>query len=198
MMRIAFLLLLGMLVACGGAAGNEARGPSTATAVTPGPSVETLAPSPTATPGASPAATPTGTLEAIPGPGTNVGGAAFVVETAITSPQRTQGLSGRPTLPPGSGMLFIFEQEGRHTFWMKEMRFPLDLVWIDAECTVVDVTLNAPPPAPGQTLAQLPRYSPGVPAQYVLEINAGEAGSSGIDPGDPVIFTGSLAGRYGC
>jgi uncharacterized membrane protein (UPF0127 family) len=107
-------------------------------------------------------------------------------------------LSGRPSLAPGTGMLFIFETEGVYYFWMKDMRFPLDMVWISAGCVVVDITKDAPPPEPGQALAELARYSPSQPAQYVLEINAGEAEAADIHAGDPVEFGGSLAGAYGC
>jgi len=62
----------------------------------------------------------------------------------------------------------------------------------------VDVTLGAPPPAPGQTLSDLPVYTPQAPVQYVLEINAGEAEAAGITPGKRLAFAGSLAGQYGC
>jgi uncharacterized membrane protein (UPF0127 family) len=127
-----------------------------------------------------------------------LGNSAFPVELALTVEQQIQGLSGREVLAPGTGMLFVYQRESRYTFWMKEMRFPLDIVWIGADCTVVDVTLDAPPPEPEQTLDQLPRYSPGDPAQYVLEINAGASAARGIGPGDPVEFAGDLAGRYGC
>jgi hypothetical protein len=127
-----------------------------------------------------------------------VGAAAFAVEPAVTPAQRIQGLSGRQVLAPRSGMLFIFEQEGKYAFWMKEMRFPLDLVWIGAGCTVVDLTRNAPPPAPEQTLDELPLYLPVAPARYVLEINGGEADLVGLRPGDLVGFSGSLDGLYGC
>ena len=127
-----------------------------------------------------------------------MGAAAFEVELAITPAQHTQGLSGRPRLANSNGMLFVFQQEGEHVFWMKDMRFALDLVWIGAGCTVVDVSLNAPPQEPNQTLAQLPRYKSALPAQYVLEIASGEAGAAGIAVGAPVKFVGSLAGKYGC
>ena len=127
-----------------------------------------------------------------------VGGTAFPVELAITIAEQIQGLSDRSSLAPGTGMLFVYEQESKLTFWMKDMHFPLDMVWIDADCTVVDITLNAPPPEPDQTLEELPRFAPGVPAQFVLEINAGEAQSEGIGASDPVEFAGSLAGRHGC
>lgn len=123
---------------------------------------------------------------------------AFPVELALTPAQRAQGLSGRPNLAPGTGMLFILEEEAVHPFWMKNMRFPLDMVWVSAHCMVVDITLNAPPPAPGQTEADLPLFTPKFPARYVLELNAGEAPSTAIQVGDRVSFSGGLSGLHGC
>jgi uncharacterized membrane protein (UPF0127 family) len=133
-----------------------------------------------------------------PGPVVQVGRTAFLVELAVTASERSQGLSDRPQLDHRRGMLFIYDQEGRYQFWMKGMRFPLDMVWISAQCTVVDITRNAPVPAPGQTLEDLPRYAPQAPARYVLEINAGEAASTGIEIESRVHFAGSLAGLHGC
>ena len=145
-----------------------------------------------------PTTAPPQTPEMVVGPVVAVGETSFLVELATTVAEQIQGLSGRSSLAPGSGMLFIYEQQSKLNFWMKDMHFPLDIVWIGVGCTVVDITRNAPPPAPDQSTDQLPRYSPGGPAQYVLEINAGETGSESIAPGDPVEFTGSLADRYGC
>ncbi len=127
-----------------------------------------------------------------------VDGAEFPVELAVTLEERSQGLSGRDSLPSGTGMLFIYEAEGAHTFWMKDMQFPLDFVWISGECLVVEVTAGAPPPEPGQSPNDLPRYSPPGPVRYILEINAGEAETADIDPGDVVEFAGSRLGTYGC
>jgi hypothetical protein len=102
-------------------------------------------------------------------------------------------------------MLFVFDEEGRYSFWMKEMRFPLDLVWIgpSAEgCTVVDITAKAPPSAPGQSasggMAELPLYTPVAPVRYVLEVNGGETEAAGVRVDSRVEFRGSLAGLYGC
>lgn len=95
-------------------------------------------------------------------------------------------------------MLFIFESENRLRFWMREMEFALDMVWIGAKCKVVDISENVPHPEPGTSLDNLPRYSPESPAMYVLEINAGEAERLGLGAGDPVKFVGALAGEYGC
>ena len=126
-----------------------------------------------------------------------VGDASFTVELAATPEERSQGLSGRPNLAAGTGMLFVFQQERSHAFWMKDMRCPLDMVWIDAQCLVVDITRNAPPPEPEQALSDLPTFGPSAPVVYVLEINAGES-EAGIRPGSRAVFTGSLAGRFGC
>ena len=199
MSRLACLVLLTLVVACGGGAG-----------VRPTPTPATLEATPAAvpTPGVAPpagvredperpasgASAPESALASV----VRVGAAEFAVEPAVTPAQRIQGLSGRQVLAPGSGMLFIFEQEGKHTFWMKEMRFPLDLVWIGARCTVVDITSKAPAPAAGQSLAELPLYTPVAPARYVLEVNAGGTEAAGIRVGDQVAFRGSLAGFYDC
>jgi uncharacterized membrane protein (UPF0127 family) len=135
------------------------------------------------TPSPGPDATPTPTT-------VTIGDASFAVELAVTPQQQAQGLSGRPSLAPGTGMLFIFKSEGRPFFWMKDMHFPLDMVWISTEYVVVDITEDVPPPDPGQATSDLPTYRPAEPAQYVLEINAGEAESADMRIGDLVEFGG--------
>ena len=150
---------------------------------------------------ALPTATELQSLTAAPDPElplVTIGAATWQVELAITGEQLARGLSGRDLLPAGTGMLFIYQQEGNRTFWMPDLRFPLDMVWIGGNCEVVDVTLNAPIPLPGQSRNDLPRFSPKAPAQYVLEINAGEFEALGINVGDSVRFGGSLSGAYGC
>ena len=163
------------------------------------PTPQPTAASPTPVPAtATPTVAPTATPEPIQGSVVKINDNLFPVDLAITPAQRNQGLSGREVMDAGTGMLFIFENEGIFTFWMKEMHFPLDIVWVGADCAVVDVTLGAPPPEEGQSLADLPRFSPGSPALYVLEINAGEFAEHGIEIGDPVEFVGDLEGLYGC
>ncbi len=129
-----------------------------------------------------------------------VGDAIFMVDVAEKSEERAQGLSGRPSLGEGMGMLFIFEEESAHPFWMKEMQFPLDFLWIDGGCTVADITVDVPQPAEGTELSELPTYRPEVPVKFVLEINAREAAARGISKGDAVAFGGTLNdnARYGC
>ena len=127
-----------------------------------------------------------------------IGEASWPVELAVTPAERSQGLSGREVLPEGTGMLFVFEGDQHLTFWMPDMNFPLDMVWIDSSCHVVDVTRDAPIPEPGQSLSDLPRFSPSDPARFVLEINAGEFDGMGGSVGEAVRFEGGLQGQHGC
>ena len=131
------------------------------------------------------------------GPTVRIGGTNFTVEVADNPEARAKGLSGRASLPPGAGMLFIFEEARVHTFWMKDMMFPLDLVWIGEQCTVASISPNVPPPTAEQADSDLPRFRPTQPVRYVLEINGGEAAAQ-IQVGDLVAFSGSLEGRFDC
>ena len=153
---------------------------------------------PTATPEPTPpqpAPTPTPLYTS---PTVVIGTVAFPVEVAVTAEQRQQGLSGRPSLASGAGMLFIFESPMPLQFWMKRMRFPLDFVWIEAECTIGEITRDVPPPPPDADNSEVARVSPSADMQYVLEINGGEAAEFGLEPGQPVVFGGSIVGHFGC
>lgn len=151
----------------------------------------------------SPAVTPLPTATPLPAgrpdldlPVVTIGGVSWAVELAVTAEEQVLGLSGRAELAAGSGMLFVWGGESRRSFWMPDMNFPLDIVWIDGDCAVVAITREAPPQRPGQSRAELPRYVvDGV--QYVLEINAGEAALRGVNPGDGVEFGGSIDGECG-
>ena len=123
-----------------------------------------------------------------------IGGVSFEAELAVDPSDRAKGLSGRASLKPMTGMLFVFESPTASSFWMKEMRFPLDFVWIGEDCAVVDITAEVPAPTPGTVLADLPRYSSSAPAAYNFEISAGEAKRYGLAVGDPVRIYGMPAG----
>ncbi len=127
-----------------------------------------------------------------------MGDLEFLVELAADPEKRVKGLSGLPFLEAGTGMLFVFEDPERLRFWMRGMEISLDIVWISSDCRVVDVSEDVPFPDPDTPLDELPRYSPESPAQYVLEINGGEAAELGLGIGDTVEFLGGLAGTYGC
>ena len=121
-------------------------------------------------------------------PRVRIGGVAFGAEVVRAPAERYRGLSERDALPPKTGMLFVFETGVAPAFVMRGMRFPLDFVWISADCVVVDITLSVPIPESGATA--LPTYASRSPASYNLEINGGEAELYGIAVGDPVEFSG--------
>ena len=127
-----------------------------------------------------------------------LGSAAYAVDLAVTDPEQTQGLSGRPALAPNRGMLFVYDADAPRTFWMPDMHFPLDMVWIRADCTVAGVTADVPHPAPDVPRSELPHYPSTAPVRFVLEINAGQAAEHNITPGLPVMFDGTIAGKWGC
>lgn len=162
-----------------------ARRPPTAT---PQPS-PTVAPSSTSLPSPTATAAPTSTPTPRPLPMVTIGAVSIPVEVKITPQQKAQGLSGRDSLPRGTGMIFLYDEDARYSFWMKDMLFPLDFVWIGGDCTVAEVTANVPPPM-GTPANQLTIYQPSRPVRDVLEINAGEAASLGIVPGAPIRFVG--------
>ena len=92
-----------------------------------------------------------------------------------------KGLSGRKDIPQDQGMLFIFPTKGKYSFWMKDMLFPLDIIFIDDK-KVVDVFENLPP----DDSPFRPKYAPSAPANYVLEVNAGVAKKLKIQKGTTV------------
>lgn len=126
------------------------------------------------------------------------GGAAVPVELALTGAQRSRGLSGRESLPAGSGMLFVFDQPNKSGFWMPEMRFSLDIIWIGADCRLVHIEAEVPHPAPDTPRSELPIYAPDAPGQYVLEVNAGDAARAGWQTGDAATFRGAGLEDTGC
>ena len=124
--------------------------------------------------------------------------ATYSVDTAVTDTERQQGLSGREFMAQDAGMLFVFEDEQPRQFWMKDMRFPLDIIWIDSQCRLVGVSADVPIPPPNADDADIPRAPSNLPARYVLELNAGEWGRAGLSEGDLIEFLGPIAGQYGC
>ena len=113
-----------------------------------------------------------------------IGGACFDAEIAVTADERARGLMFRESLPPGTGMLFVFPREGRHGFWMKNTLIELDIVFIGADRRVVDIARRAQP----CRREPCPQYFPAAPAAYALEIAGGLAARHGIAAGDPVEF----------
>jgi uncharacterized membrane protein (UPF0127 family) len=109
------------------------------------------------------------------------------VEVATAAAQSERGLGYRDLLPDDAGMLFDLHETRMPVFWMKGMRFPLDMVWIAEDRRVAAVTENVQP-QPGVPDEQLRRISPQVAARYVLELNAGAAARRGIGAGTQLMF----------
>lgn len=112
----------------------------------------------------------------------------FSVEIASTSAQQQLGLSGRASLPKDQGMLFLFAAPNRYPFWMKDMQFPLDMIYINNN-KIVDIFQNVPIPKSTDTDATLPKYIPNAQANQVLEINAGQVKQYSFKKGDSVKVT---------
>mgnify|MGYP001580450502 CR=1 FL=1 len=111
-------------------------------------------------------------------------GGCFDAELAVTADERSRGLMYRDALPPDRGMLFVFPEEGRHRFWMKNPRIELDIVFIGADRRVVSVVRRATP----CRKEPCEQYAAEGPAGYALEIAGGLAARHGIAAGDPVEF----------
>jgi uncharacterized membrane protein (UPF0127 family) len=142
---------------------------------------------PVACSGGSSAASPTSSAGLQTTRLTADGGHVVDVEIAATAAEREHGLSDRDALPQDAGMLFDMEQVSTPDFWMKDMRFPLDLVWIDARKRIAGITFDVQP-QPGAPDAALRLYRAPSPIRYVLEVNAGAAQRLGLVSGSTVKF----------
>jgi hypothetical protein len=96
----------------------------------------------------------------------NVNGKTFSLEIADTKEKMERGLSGRASLATNTGLLFIFDKPGIYSFWMKEMNFPIDIIWLDKNKKILGTTKNLLPNSYPQIF-----YSP-TSTSYALEINA--------------------------
>ncbi len=114
-----------------------------------------------------------------------VGQTALQVQLAVTPDQQSLGLGYRNELAPGTGMLFVFNVPSMQTFWMKGMRFCLDIVWVSS-MEVVAAAENACPDPAGTPDADRPIQTSPEPVQYVLEVPAGWLKSHGYGAGTPV------------
>lgn len=112
-------------------------------------------------------------------------GVHIAVRVADTDNERVLGLSYFAGLPKGQGMLFTFPQMGIYPFWMKDMNFPLDIIWMDDFGKIIDRVINADPSSYPKS------FTPKAPARYVLEIPADTADRDGFIIGTTVILPNS-------
>lgn len=114
------------------------------------------------------------------------GSHAVEVEVAASGAARQRGLMWRKSLPPGTGMLFIFPAQQLQSFWMKNTLIPLDLIFIDKDKRIAGI---APQARPLTTNSQ----GVGKPSLYVLEVPGGWSEKTGIQLGSPVEMEGVSA-----
>jgi uncharacterized membrane protein (UPF0127 family) len=104
------------------------------------------------------------------------------IAIADTPQLQEKGLSGHAPLAPDEGMLFVFDSSGRRGFWMKDMAFAIDIVWLDSELRVLSTLENLSPDSYPTS------YQSSEDMRYVLEVPAGTVFSRGIVPGDSALI----------
>ena len=110
-------------------------------------------------------------------------GTAHIAAVVAETPQAlTQGLGGTTSLPDGHGMLFVMPNPGLWGFWMKDMRYSLDIVWLDASKKVVYIVADVAP----DTYPKV--FTPAAPASYVVELPAGYAARHDVQVGRAASF----------
>lgn len=113
----------------------------------------------------------------------NINNKIINIEIADTWPKRVEGLSGRDSLCAECGLFFIFDSKDTYSFWMKEMNFSIDIIWIDDD-KIVYIVENAQPPNGDN----IPSYMPLAQADKVLEVNAGFVQENNIKVGDIINY----------
>lgn len=106
------------------------------------------------------------------------------VEVMDEPAEHAKGLMGRSGLDETEGMLFIFEYSGEHLFWMKNMKFPIDMIFVDHELKIVHIEEKVPP----CTQESCDVYGPKQDIKYVVEVISGFANMHDIKEGQKIFF----------
>jgi uncharacterized membrane protein (UPF0127 family) len=114
----------------------------------------------------------------------HLGGDGLLADIADTPDKKSLGLGVRETMEEGEAMLFPFDLEGKHSFWMHGMKFPIDIIWLDSDKTVVHIEHSLQPCTP----FDCPSYVPDKDAKYVLETVAGFSEKQGVVEGTQANF----------
>jgi uncharacterized membrane protein (UPF0127 family) len=107
-------------------------------------------------------------------------------EVAMTSVQMQRGMMFRDSLPQGQGMLFIHAKPDYYTYWMYQVKMPLDIIWMDSNRRIVEISVNTPPCQ--LRASECPSYGGSELAQYILELGGGEAARLGLRLGSVLTF----------
>jgi uncharacterized membrane protein (UPF0127 family) len=114
------------------------------------------------------------------------GGQEIRAEVKMSPETMRYGMMFRDSLPKGHGMLFIHPKPGSYTYWMHNVRIPLDIIFLDPGRRIVGITVNAPP-CPLEP-EQCPQFGGNPNTQFVLELAGGESKRLGLKPGDVLRF----------
>ncbi|MEX2260712.1 MAG: DUF192 domain-containing protein [Bryobacteraceae bacterium] len=115
------------------------------------------------------------------------GGDRIVAEVMTRPEDMARGMMFRDSLPRDRGMLFIHPTPGRHRYWMYQVKVPLDIIWLDANRRIVEISA-ATPPCDKSKASECPLYGGGADARYVLELAGGEAARRGVQTGQLLNF----------
>jgi hypothetical protein len=113
-------------------------------------------------------------------------GSTVHVELAQTQAEQEYGLMGRTHLPAGRGMLFVHTEMKDHAYWMYHCRIGLDIIWMDAEHRIVEMSPDTPPCRGASSTC--PSYGGHEPSQYVLELPVGSIRKHGLKVGERIEF----------
>ncbi len=111
-----------------------------------------------------------------------IAGKTYKVDVAETRYFLERGLSGRESLKSNEGMFFIFQKPDKYGFWMKDMSFPIDIIWFDESLKVVHIEKNVKP----ETYPKV--FTPESNSEYVLEVSSGQVDILNIKIGDRAEF----------
>lgn len=113
----------------------------------------------------------------------SLGGVNVTASLSTTPDSQSKGLSIKDSLNENEGMLFIFESPQKYSFWMKDMKFPIDIIWINSTGKIVHIEKNL---SPCYLLLPCPSYAPKNDSLYVLEVVSNFTNKFGVSVGDSV------------
>lgn len=113
-------------------------------------------------------------------------GQKISAEVMMLDIDMARGMMFRDSLAPDRGMLFFHAQPGNYAYWMYQVRIPLDIIWMDANRRIVEISANTPPCK--TKASECPSYGGKATAQYVLELAGGMAAKYGLQQGELIRF----------
>ncbi len=114
------------------------------------------------------------------------GGQKIRAEVLVNPQEMARGMMFRDSLAPDRGMLFIHMEPGTYSYWMYQVKIPLDIIWMDSEHHIVEISADTPPCR--SAASQCPTYGGHATARYVLELAGGMAAKYNLKAGDVLDF----------